>query len=80
LEKEFQSNSFAFKQIHEVDNILTWLMFRDIFSYFLEECKGSSGAVLTQIPLTHLRPGKGDGAAYPGGHQQASGGKERYQE
>ena len=25
-------------------------------------------------------PGKGDGAAYPGGHQQASGGKEGYQE
>jgi len=28
----------------------------------------------------HLHPGKGDGAAYPGGRQQASGGKEGYQE
>jgi len=28
----------------------------------------------------HLHPRKGDGAAYPGGHQQASGGKEGYQE
>jgi len=27
-----------------------------------------------------LHPGKGDGAAYPGGHHQASGRKEGYQE
>jgi len=30
------------------------------------------------VPFTH--PGKGDGSAYPGGHHQASGGKEGYQE
>ena len=28
----------------------------------------------------HLHPGKGDGAAYPGGHHQGSGRKEGYQE
>jgi len=28
----------------------------------------------------HLHPGKGDGAAYPGGHHEASGRKEGYQE
>jgi len=33
-----------------------------------------------QAGQPHLHPGKGDGAAYPGGHQQASGGKEGYQE
>jgi len=33
-----------------------------------------------QAGQPHLHPGKGDGAAYPGGHQHASGGKEGYQE
>ena len=33
-----------------------------------------------QAGQPHLHPGKGDEAAYPGGHQQASGGKEGYQE
>ena len=33
-----------------------------------------------QAGQPHLHPRKGDGAAYPGGHQQASGGKEGYQE
>ena len=33
-----------------------------------------------QASQPHLHPGKGDGAAYSGGHQQASGGKAGYQE
>ena len=33
-----------------------------------------------QAGQPHLHPGKGDGAAYPGGHHQASGRKEGYQE
>jgi len=33
-----------------------------------------------QVGQPHLYPGKGDGAAYPGGHHEASGGKEGYQE
>jgi len=33
-----------------------------------------------QARQPHLHPGKGDGAAYPGGHQQGSGRKEGYQE
>jgi len=33
-----------------------------------------------QTDQPHLHPGKGDGAAYPGGHHQASGRKEGYQE
>jgi len=33
-----------------------------------------------QAGQPHLHPGKGDGAAYPGGHHEVSGGKEGYQE
>ena len=33
-----------------------------------------------QAGQPHLHPGKGDGASYPRGHQQASGGKEGRQE
>ena len=33
-----------------------------------------------QASQPQLHAVKGDGAAYPGGHQQASGGKEGYQE
>jgi len=33
-----------------------------------------------QAGQPHLHPKKGDGAAYPGGHHQASGRKEGYQE
>ena len=33
-----------------------------------------------QVSQSHLHSGKGDGAAHPGGHHQASGGKEAYQE
>ena len=33
-----------------------------------------------QAGQPQLHPGKGDGAAYPGGHHQASGRKEGYQE
>jgi len=33
-----------------------------------------------QAGQPHLHPGKGDGAAYPGGHNQARGRKEGYQE
>ena len=33
-----------------------------------------------QAGQPHLHPGKGDGAAYPGGHHEASGRKEGYQE
>ena len=33
-----------------------------------------------QASQPHLHPGKGDGAAYPGGHHEASGRKEGYQE
>jgi len=33
-----------------------------------------------QAGQPHLHPGKGDGAAHPRGHHQASGGKEGYQE
>jgi len=36
--------------------------------------------LLTYAHYLHLHPGKGDAAAYPGGHHQASGGKEGYQE
>jgi len=32
-----------------------------------------------QTSQPHLHLGKGDGAAYPGGHHQASGAKEGYQ-
>ena len=40
--------------------------------------EGGPGELQAFQPQLH--PGKGDGAAYPGGHQQASGGKEGYQE
>jgi len=45
---------------------------------FTEEVSCSSRDLQAGQP--HLHPKKGDGAAYPGGHQQASGGKEGYQE
>jgi len=43
--------------------------------------KGQEGGYRElQAGQPHLHPRKDDGAAYPGGHQQASGGKEGYQE
>jgi len=46
-----------------------------------ERCPGQEGGPRElQAGQPHLHPGKGDGAAYPGGHHEASGGKEGYQE
>ena len=43
--------------------------------------KGQEGALRDlQAGQPNLHPGKGDGAAYPGNHHQASGRKEGYQE
>jgi len=43
--------------------------------------KGQEGGSReVQASQPHLHPGKGDGAAHPRGHHQASGGKEGYQE
>jgi len=44
----------------------------------LQSSKRQGGPRELQAGQPHLHPGKGDGAAYPGGHQQASGGKEGY--
>ena len=47
----------------------------------LQSSKGQEGGPRElQAGQPHFHPEKGDGAAYPGGHQQASGGKEGYQE
>ena len=42
--------------------------------------KESNSARELQVGQPHLHPWKGDGAAHPAGHHQASGGKECYQD
>ena len=66
----------------------SYLWFCDICAWGLEkgQChsnlqKGQErGPRELQVGQPHLHPGKGDGGTYPGGHYQASGGKEGYQE
>jgi len=49
-------------------------------SKFADDTVSIGGPRELQAGQPHLHPGKGDGAAYPGGHHQASGRKEGYQE
>ena len=53
----------------------------NVSSLSLQSSKGQEGGPRElQAGQPHLHPGKGDGAAYPGGHHEASGRKAGYQE
>ena len=56
----------------------TETIFQNIFPDIQKGQEG--GPRELQAGQPHLHPGKSDGAAYPGGHHEASGRKEGYQE
>ena len=54
---------------------------QSIFYFHFNLQKGQEGGPRElQADQPDLHPGKGDGAAYPGGHHEASEGKKGYQE